>query len=487
MATRPKIEIIKQSEVEKIIQAAYDLLWKMGVKIKDEEILKIYEKGGARVDYAKEKAYLDADLIDKCLKTTPNGFSVWSQDLSIEARLEGDNIHYAAGSMPVNLLDSKTEIIREPTIKDLVDINHLIETLEHIDFQTAPILPSASIPAPIQDVFRFFINMTNSNKPYFGGALSVDGMRLQIEMLKILRGGAEALKKQPRVIFAANPSAPLSWGPVIAHNLVDSAKASIPVMLIPMPLPGGTVPVTLAGVLTEHTAENLSGLVLAQIVNPGTPVLYGGGALLLDMKTGMSCIGAVESHMLGSGYTRIGKYLNLPTASNIGQSDSQRVDTQAGLESGMGMLTAAFSGINLSRGAGMLNFANCQSFEKLVIDNNICGMAKRMVKGIEITPETIAVEEILTINHSGQGHLLTDHTRKHFKQELFFPSQVINRKAGTPGVKTSTAFERAAQEVAIRMTEKYVNPIQKKTVDELYNLVDTYAKSKGIDTLPRIG
>ena len=459
----------------------------MGVKIQDEEILKIYEKGGAKVNYKEQKVYLDSDIINNSLKTTPSGFSVWSQDLAVEARLEGDNIHYAAGSLPVNLLDPNTEIIREPTIKDLVDINHLIETLEHIDFQTAPILPNASIPAPIQDVFRFFINMTHSNKPYFGGALSVDGMRLQIEMLKIMRGGSKALRKKPRVIFAANPSAPLSWGPVIAHNLVDAAKASIPIMLIPMPLPGGTVPITLASVLTEHTAENLSGLVLAQIVNPGTPVLYGGGALVIDMTSGMSCIGAVESHMLGSGYARIGKHLNLPTASNIGQSDSQRVDTQAGLETGMGMLTAAFTGINLSRGAGMLNFANCQSFEKLVIDNNICGMAKRMVKGIEVTSETIAIDEILRINHSGQGHLVTPYTHKHFKKELFFPSPAINRKAGTPGVKTPTSFERAAQEVKTLLARDFENPLPKETVDELYQLVDAYAKSKNVDQLPTIG
>lgn len=106
--------------------------------------------------------------------------------------------------------------------------------------------------------------------------------------------------------------------------MIDSAHAGIPVMTIPMPLPGANAPITLAGTLTEHTAESLSGIVVTQLLNPGTPVLYGGGAILLDMRHGISCIGAIETHLLGVGYNQIGKTLGLPTASNIGQSDSKR-------------------------------------------------------------------------------------------------------------------------------------------------------------------
>lgn len=485
MNLRPKIKVLEEADIDRIIEAAYGLLARLGVRIQNNDILKIYAEGGAEVDFDKHVAYLTSEMIDKALKTVPSGFSVFSQDKTQESRLEGDNIHFAAGSLPVHLLDSESEIIREPTLDDLIDMNHLIETLEHVDFQTGPILPTG-IPTLIQDVFRFLINMIHSNKPYFGGALSIDGMICQIEMLRVIRGGAKELKEKPRVIFAANPSAPLSWGPIIAQNLVDSARASIPVMLIPMPLPGGTVPVTLASVLTEHTAENLSGLVLAQLVNPGAPVLYGGGALLLDMASGMSCIGAVESHMLGSGYALIGKALGLPTASNIGQSDSQRVDIQAGLESGMGIQIAALTGINLSRGAGMLNFANCQSFEKLVIDNNICGMAKRLVRGIEVNSETMALEEILNQGREGRGHINTRHTLNWFKKELFFPSRAINRKGAKAEVRTASASERAKEEVRARLSAYQPRPMPGDMIKELRAIVASFAKTKGIGPLPEL-
>ena len=485
MAHRPKVEILTPESIDRIIDAAYELLARFGVQVKDNEILTLLSDGGARVDFKEQIAYLSADLIDQARATTPGSFSVFSQDLAQEAELKDSNIHFAAGSLPVLLLDSETEIIRRPSVDDLIAINQLIETLEYVDFQTAPILPD-TIPAPIQDVFRFFINMYHSNKPYFGGALSVSGMRCQIEMLKVMRGSAEALKVKPRVIFAANPTAPLSWGPIIAHNLVDSARASIPVMLIPMPLPGGTVPVTLAATLIDHTAENLSGIVMAQLANPGAPVLYGGGALLLDMVSGMSCIGAVESHMLGSGYALIGKRLGLPTASNIGQSDSQRVDAQAGLESGIGIFVAALTGINLSRGAGMLNFANCQSFEKLVIDNNICGMAKRMVRGIEVNDETMALEEYFRVGRGGNSHLNTQHTMDHFRQELFFPGPVINRRPAETGKQTRSAFDRAKEEVVSRLNGYESKPMPEKMVKELKALVASFCRGQGIDDLSAI-
>ena len=485
MSVRPKIQVLDQAGIDQVVEAAYNLLETFGVQIKDDEILKILADGGARVDFKEQVAFIPAKMVDRALATVPSSFSVFSQDQTQEAKLAGDEVHYAAGSLPVHLLDSETEIIRAPTIPDLISINRLIETLENLAFQTGPILPEG-IPEPVQDVYRFLINMVHSNKPYFGGALSVEGMVCQIEMLEVLRGSRAELKSKPRVIFAANPSAPLSWGPIIARNLVDSAKASIPVMLIPMPLPGGTVPVTLAGTLTDHTAENLSGIVLSQLVNPGAPILYGGGAILLDMGTGMSCIGAIESHLLGSGYSLIGKHLNLPTASNIGQSDSQRVDSQAGLESGIGMIIAALSGINLSRGAGMLNFANCQSMEKLVIDNNICGMGLRLVKGIQVDPETIALTEYAKAGRGSQGHLTSRHTLDWFRKELFFPSPAINRRAARTGQRTSSAFERAREEVKERLTKHQPVPLEEEKRKELERIVLAYAKARGISKLPRI-
>jgi trimethylamine--corrinoid protein Co-methyltransferase len=163
-------------------------------------------------------------------------------------------------------------------------------------------------------------------------------------------------------------------------------------------------------------------------------------------------IGAIESHMLGSGYNQIGKALGLPTASNIDQSDSQIVDSQSGLESGIGITLAALSGINMSRGPGMMAFAYCQSYEKLVIDNNVCGMALHLTEGIECSDETIGLDLIKATGRRAEGHLSSDHTRKWFRNELFFPTDVINRRTMRQGKKSNTAWERAKNEVRARLS-----------------------------------
>jgi trimethylamine--corrinoid protein Co-methyltransferase len=433
--------MLSSDNVSKIIEAAYDLLWTFGVMVDNQEALQILAEGGARVDFNDKVAFIPPSMIDGALGSVPSAFSIYDQKGQSPAVLEGDNIHFCAGSVALNILDSQTQEIRKPKLDDLIRITSLIETLEHVHFVTGCIMPD-DIPPPLSDAYRYYLLMLNTSKPLFSGAFTVDGLRVQIEILKVLQGGDQELREKPRAVIAANPTAPLRWGEVVVQNLVDAARAGVPVMLIPMPLPGANAPVTLAGTLAEHTAESLSGIVIAQSVNPGTPVLYGGGAIVMDMRHTTSCIGAIESHMLGSGYNQIGKSLGLPTASNIGQSDAQIVDSQSGLESGIGITLAALSGINMSRGPGMMAFANCQSYEKLVIDNNICGMALHLTKGIECSDETIGLDLIKASGREAEEYLYSDHTLKWFRNELFFPTDVIHRETMCLGQKSSNRKTR---------------------------------------------
>jgi trimethylamine--corrinoid protein Co-methyltransferase len=483
---RPKLELLTTEDVQKIVAAAYDLLDSFGVMVDNQEALQILADGGVRVDFDEKVAFIPPDMVDKALESVPSAFTIHGRPDQKPAVLEGDNVHFCAGSVALNILDSETQKIRKPKLADLVRITSLIETLENVHFVTGCVMPD-DIPEPLQDAYRYYLLMLNTSKPLFAGAFTVDGLRVQIEILKVLQGGDRELEAKPRAVMAANPTAPLMWGGIVAQNLVDAARAGVPVMLIPMPLPGGNAPVTLAGTLTEHTAESLSGIVIAQLVNPGTPVLYGGGAIVLDMRYGTSCIGAIESHMLGSGYNQIGKALGLPTASNIGQSDAKIVDSQSGLESGIGITLAALSGINMSRGPGMMAFANCQSFEKLVIDNNVCGMALRLVGGIECNDETIGLDLIKAAGRGAQGHLSSQHTMNWFKKELFFPTDVINRRAIREGIKSDTAWERAQAEVKSRLSNHEPTRLPEDEAREIKAIMRSYAKSKGVDKLPEVG
>jgi trimethylamine--corrinoid protein Co-methyltransferase len=218
----------------------------------------------------------------------------------------------------------------------------------------------------------------------------------------------------------------LKWSEATSQNLVDCASWSIPVEYVAMPLSGLVAPVTLVGTLVQHTAETLSGLAISQLVNPGTPVLYGGSPAVFDVRCETPLMGAVATMMLDCAYNEIGKHLALPTQAYLGLSDAKELDAQAGLESGMGLTLGALAGINNMAGPGMLDFESCFSVEKLVLDNEVCGMTLRMLRGMEPREDFPALskfEELLR-----DGHLLiSDHTRRYLSTEHYLPGPAISR------------------------------------------------------------
>jgi trimethylamine--corrinoid protein Co-methyltransferase len=251
--------------------------------------------------------------------------------------------------------------------------------------------------------------------------------RLQLAV----RGSREAMIERPMTIYSCCPSAPLKWNYETSDNVAECAKDGVPVEFISMPLTGACAPVTLIGSLVQHTAETLSGVVISQASRPGAPVLYGGSPGSFDMRTGTACICSVEAQMMSCSFAQIGRSLGLPTQAYIGFSDCRASDMQAGHETGTGLYLAAMTGINSISGPGMLDNESCSSLEKLVVDNEWCGMAKRLVRGVSECmlydiPETFG--ELL----SDGSMLASEHTMENFRSEHYVPGPAVDRSFG-PG------------------------------------------------------
>jgi trimethylamine--corrinoid protein Co-methyltransferase len=172
--------------------------------------------------------------------------------------------------------------------------------------------------------------------------------------------------------------------------------------------------------------ETLSGIVLTQLVNPGNPMVYGGAPMYFDMKNMTTSLNSIETSIIGAAYAQMGKYYGIPVHTYAALSDSKMNDSQAGLETAVSGIVASLAGIDIISGPGMLDFCNTFSLEKLVIDNDICGMAHRLCKGIEFSEETLAAELISEMGSSGD-YLSSRHTLKWFKKEPYMPSSVIDR------------------------------------------------------------
>jgi trimethylamine--corrinoid protein Co-methyltransferase len=302
--------------------------------------------------------------------------------------------------------------------------------------------------------------------------------------LEAVRGSSEALRKKPLAIFDACPSPPLKWSNLTTQSIIDCARAGIPSEFVAMPLAGATAPATLSGALVQHTAENLAGLVITQLAAPGAPVIFGGSPAIFDMRAATPPMGAVESMMLSIGYTQIGKTLRLPTHGYMGLSDAKCVDAQAGLESGIGTILAALAGVNVVSGGGMMDYENCQSLEKLVIDNEICGMAYRLINGITQRDERMALDLFIDLGDS-TDFLTHPHTLQWFREEQFMP-KIVNREnyqqwmaAGKPDLADLASKEAAR----ILSTDPHFM-LSEETVRELNAIMLAHGRPLGLTELP---
>lgn len=482
MNFRPKLRMLENEDVERIVEGAYDLLGTVGAKFYHEEALQALADHGASVDFSQKNALIPRDLIEKSIKTVPSSLEFYHYKGDKTMKLEKDIVNFVIDSAPVNISDSDTKKIRTATTKDMIDIVKVANNLEHVSCVTACVSPM-DLPIELCDVIRFYLTLIHSDKPIFGGAFSIDGLLAEIELLSVLAGGKDEIKKRPRVFMAANPSAPLMWTATSAGNLVDCSKNDIPVFLIPIPLNGGSTPVTLTGTMVEHTAECLSGVVLSQCIKKGAPIIYGGGATVLNMMNGVNAEGAIETKMMAvANNAQIGKYFGFPTGANCGRNDAEVFDAQAATESGFGMMLGALAGLNMIRGVGMLDHGGAASIEKMIYDNEVCGMIHRLIDGITVNEETLALDEIKKHGHNGSGILGSEHTFKWFRKEFFMPSKDIISRV-TYNVyeenKTKEIFERA-KERKNQILKTFEGPeIDPKKLDDMKRIVKEFAKKKG--------
>ncbi len=481
---RPRIQFLEPDLIEKIVAEATEILCTLGVALHNPGVLALLGDHGAQVRLSERHVTFTADLIEKALDSAPSAFQLHDVHGEQTNDFSGDNVHFTPGSAALHILDNETNRIRKPTTSDYIQYTRVVAQLDHIASQSTALIP-ADVHEQISDSYRLFLSLLYGTKPVVTGAFTIESFEVMKDFQVAVRGDEQALKNKPLTVFSCCPTSPLKWSDVTSQNLVDCAHYGIPVEFISMPLSGFIAPVTLVGTLIQHTAETLSGIVISQIANPGTPMLYGGSPAVFDLRYETTPMGAVETMMIDCAYNEIGKHLGLPTQAYISLSDAKQLDAQAGLESSMGATLAALAGINNISGPGMLDFESCQSLEKLVLDNEICGQTLRLIRGITPKGDFPALplfQELLREQHL----LIADHTLKHIKDELTFPGPVIERanRARWEEGGSTTLRQRAHSEV-VRLLESYrPSTLADEVKQELVRLMEGEARRHGQDKLP---
>jgi trimethylamine--corrinoid protein Co-methyltransferase len=417
------IRFLSKASLESIHQASLKIIEKTGIRVKNDLALSILKENGCTVE--SEQVYIPSSLVDDLVKRTPSKFTLYDREGENSFTIGSDSVLFNPGSSSIYVKDRESRIIRKGTKKDLVELTVVVNSLKHIKGQSTALIPS-DVPVAISDFYRLYILLKYSSKPIITGAFRKEGLDDMKKLLEIFAGGQEELTRKPRAIFDCCPISPLVWSDTTCQNLLDCAASGIPAEIVPAPLMGATSPITINGTIIQSNVEILSGIVMAQLLNPGTPIVYGCAVAGFDMKYATTRFGAVESMIAACASSEIGKHYGIPTHAYLGSSDSKIEDAQSGYESGLSLALGALARINVISGPGMLAQLNCQSLEKLVIDNELCGSAYRLIEGVDVDDLNI-IPELLEAVSPGGDFLRQKHTSKRFRSEHFVPSSVICR------------------------------------------------------------
>jgi len=484
---RPKLEFLSTETVGRAIDEAYDLLWDPGVRVHYDEALRLLADAGATVDMATRVAKIPRALTEKAVETAPSSFYLYNFDGEPMVHYGGDDVHYDPGSAAIEIADYDADKSRIPVTADCESYVRLAEMLPQIDAVATSIV-CGDIPQNMADWYRLYLLLLYARKPIVTGTFAIESFSIMHELLVAVSGSAEALAEKPRAVFDVCPSPPLLWSDITCANLIDCARTGVPAELVSMPLMGATGPQTVIGSAVQHAAECLSGITIHQLAKPGSPIVWGGSPASFDMRTGTTPMGSIATMMLDCTYAQIGKSIKpggLPTHAYLGMADTKIVDAQTGLETASGAILGALAGVNMMSGPGMMDFESCFSLEKLVIDAEIVGMAKRLVAGVDDSEEPMALTVMREVGHAG-NFLKSKHTRRNFRRADYIPTEVIDRDF------RQTWYDKGALDInarAHRRAQELIAayellPLADEVVKDLEAIATRHAKAAGADKLP---
>ena len=412
-------EVLSPAEVLQIDSASLDVLETVGLRVDLKRARDAFGEAGARVNEAARSVRIPERLVRWAVEQAPARFTVYGSDPSYRLEVGADQVYFSGLGVLTHALDRDTGALRPATMEDQRHHLRLVDALPNIASTPIGVWP-ADIPMTTIHFEAILAWAQNCRKPFGMGSYGVMATEDMMKMMAIATGGKEELKRRPRFFGGVSPVSPLQMAQMQLEGMFFFAEYGQPMVMGPEAMSGTTAPATLAGLLVQHNAEVLAHVTLAQIIAPGTPVAYGCASTIADMATGNIATGAVESGLIVAAAAQLARYYGLPCRALAGATDAKSLDLQCMLERVVTLMPAALAGVHFIVCAGTLDAITAFSEPLLVLDDELCGLALRLARGIEVNDETIALD---VIKQDGwHGHYLDQaHTAQHYRREHCLP------------------------------------------------------------------
>jgi trimethylamine--corrinoid protein Co-methyltransferase len=424
---------LANKDIQTIHEAALTILEKTGFTYESglDDTLHMLAAAGAQVDRTAARIRFPRKLVLDHIRKAPGQVVLYSRTGKDDLDLTAHNVYLGTGGAAIRIIDLETGEYRPSTLKDLYQVARLADKLDNIHFFLRPCIPT-DIPETEYDVNGFYACLKGTGKHVMAGVNNIESFHRVLELASMVAGGREKLREKPFIslitCFAISPLKLCTQSTLIMQ---EAARQRIPVALSCAPMAGSTAPITMAANLVQIHAEQLVGVTICQLIQPGAPVLYGGIPGRANLNTMGYLGGSVECGMMNAAIHQMAHHIRVPNYNSSALTDSKIPDQQAAWEKGMTTLLAAMGGSNfVHHAAGMLESMIAVAYEQYVIDDEIIGMSCKVLKGIDVDPEHLALEVIDSVGPGG-NFMTHAHTLKHMRTEYFNGNNVTDRKSRT--------------------------------------------------------
>jgi len=453
-------DLLSEDDINLIHRTSMEIFEETGVEVHNEEARQVFEDNGARVE--GEKVYLSGDLVEEYLEKVPSSFTLHARNPENNVEIGGDSGVLAPGYGAPWVTDMEGNN-RDATYEDYENFTKLAQMSENLDVLGGVLVEPTDLADEERHVKMMYAAARYSDKPLMGSALGKKKAREAIQMASLLMGEDEIICDRPIVITLINTTSPLGYDDRMLEALMEHARFNQPTVIASLIMAGSTGPVTVAGTITLQNVEVLTGIVLSQMVNPGTPVVYGSASTIVDMNTGDLAVGSPEYAKFIGATAQLGRHYDIPCRGGGSITDSLMADGQAGYESMMTFNASMGHGMDfVLHSAGLLKNYMAMSYEKFVMDDEILDMVNNYQKGLEVNEETVAKEAIQSVGHSGH-YLKEPSTIKHMKD---FRVPALSYRKGFDSEDASKSTVERAHELSEKKLEEFEAPPLDSEIDD---------------------
>jgi len=455
--------LLNQEQVERIHDAALEILEEVGLKVRFEPARDLFARHGCPVD--GERVKLPRTVVEKYRKIYPSSFTFYGRDPKFDKTIPLDSPVIVTASSAPNIIDPVSGKERRAESGDIAQIAHLINELPGYDMFSISTL-AEDAPADQFTISRLYPALKYCLKPIRVTTTDRKDTNSTMQMAYLVAGGEEAYKEHPFLTHHYCPVvSPLTMDNLSTENVIYFASMGLPVYPTIVPNAGLTSPMSMAGTIAQGNAEFLAAATLMQMVSEGTPLIYATLGTVADMRSGAYTSGAIECGMLHMAFAQMARFYNVPCGGYVGLTNSKLNDAQAGYETGMSAMGGVVGGMDMFNIGGLIDALTTFDFAKAVIDDEVAQMMKRVKRGVSFDEEDLAVNLIKEIGPGG-SYIVAKHTISRMKTEAIL-TKLADRDARTIWEKKgSTDIHARAMKRVKEIMASNTTPLLSPEVDE---------------------